>query len=63
MRYRPKYQTDQNTRFCHTLNGTAIAVPRIIIALLETFQKNDGSVEIPCVLQKWLPGEPSHLSV
>ncbi|KAI8061996.1 seryl-tRNA synthetase [Thamnidium elegans] len=61
IRYRPKYQTDQNTRFCHTLNGTAIAVPRIIISILETFQQPDGSVEVPQVLRKWLPGEPSHL--
>ncbi|KAG2206829.1 hypothetical protein INT47_007585 [Mucor saturninus] len=64
IRYRPKYQTgDQHTRFCHTLNGTAMAVPRMIIAILETFQRKDGSVEIPRVLQKWLPGEPSHLFV
>ncbi|KAI8881945.1 seryl-tRNA synthetase [Backusella circina FSU 941] len=62
IRYRPQYQTDQNTLFCHTLNGTAIAVPRIIIAILETFQRPDGSVEIPKVLRKWLPGEPSLIS-
>jgi seryl-tRNA synthetase len=63
IRYRPKYQQqfDHHTLFCHTLNGTAIAVPRIIISILETFQKPDGSVEIPAVLRKWLPGEPSHL--
>lgn len=62
IRYRPKHhQKDENTRFCHTLNGTAIAVPRIIVSILETFQKSDGSVEIPSVLRKWLPGEPSHL--
>ncbi|KAI9253340.1 seryl-tRNA synthetase [Helicostylum pulchrum] len=61
IRYRPKYQTNQNTQFCHTLNGTAIAVPRIIISILETFQQPDGSVEVPQVLRKWLPGEPTHL--
>jgi seryl-tRNA synthetase len=37
-------------------------VPRIIIAILETFQRPDGSVEIPQVLRKWLPGEPSVLT-
>ncbi|CAG8472497.1 1006_t:CDS:1 [Funneliformis mosseae] len=42
------------TEFVHTLNGTAIAVPRLIIALLENFQKDDGSVAIPKVLRKWM---------
>ncbi|KAI8080094.1 putative seryl-tRNA synthetase [Gilbertella persicaria] len=62
IRYRPKHQTKKNTQFCHTLNGTAIAVPRVIIAILETFQTKDGSVQIPKVLQKWLPGEPAYLT-
>ncbi|KAI9279088.1 seryl-tRNA synthetase [Sporodiniella umbellata] len=43
--------------YCHTLNGTAMAIPRVIIALLETHQRHDGSVEIPVVLRKWIPGE------
>ncbi|KAI8139616.1 hypothetical protein BJV82DRAFT_490153, partial [Fennellomyces sp. T-0311] len=59
IRYRPTYHAGKNTLFCHTINGTAIAVPRVIIAILETFQKPDGSVEIPNVLRKWLPGQPS----
>ncbi|CEP13791.1 hypothetical protein [Parasitella parasitica] len=61
IRYRPKYQEDNNTQFCHTLNGTAIAVPRVIIAILETFQQENGSVRVPEVLRKWLPGEPEFL--
>ncbi|KAI9473485.1 MAG: seryl-tRNA synthetase [Benjaminiella poitrasii] len=51
-----------NAYFCHTLNGTAIAVPRIIIAILETFQQQDGSVQVPQVLRRWLPGEPEYLT-
>ncbi|KAI7906393.1 uncharacterized protein BX663DRAFT_496264 [Cokeromyces recurvatus] len=51
-----------NAFFCHTLNGTAIAVPRIIIAILETFQQQDGSVRIPSVLRKWMPGEPEYMT-
>ncbi|KAI8644457.1 seryl-tRNA synthetase [Parasitella parasitica] len=47
--------------YCHTLNGTAMAVPRVIIALLETHQKPDGSVHVPLPLRKWIPGEPSIL--
>ncbi|KAL0077730.1 seryl-tRNA synthetase [Phycomyces blakesleeanus] len=61
IRYRPTHHTGQNTYFCHTINGTAIAVPRIIIAILETFQNSDGTVSVPQVLQKWLPGQPSVL--
>jgi seryl-tRNA synthetase len=38
----------------HTLNGTAIAVPRVIVALLENHQCADGSVAIPAALQRYL---------
>ncbi|KAJ1959999.1 Serine--tRNA ligase, mitochondrial [Dispira parvispora] len=44
------------TGFVHTLNGTACAVPRLIIAILETFQTPDGHVEIPKVLRPWMGG-------
>jgi seryl-tRNA synthetase len=37
-------------KFVHMLNGTAVAVPRVIIAILENFQKEDGSVSIPDIL-------------
>ncbi len=40
-------------RYVHTLNGTAIAVSRGIIALLENFQQDDGSVKIPEALQPY----------
>lgn len=43
-------------RFCATLNNTAIATPRILIPLLETYQESDGSVRIPAVLHPYLPG-------
>ncbi|KAI8081786.1 seryl-tRNA synthetase [Halteromyces radiatus] len=62
IRYRPTHPTSDNTLFCHTLNGTAMAVPRVIIAILETFQQPDGSVTIPEVLRKWIPGQPTHLT-
>lgn len=39
--------------FVHTLNGTVIAVGRMLVAILENYQKKDGSVEIPKVLQKY----------
>jgi len=37
--------------FAHTLNGTAVAIPRLILSILETHQNPDGSVEVPEVLQ------------
>ena len=43
----------------HTLNGTAVAVGRTLIALLENHQTADGGVEIPTVLQEW--GAPERL--
>ena len=46
-----KYKdTDGNNKHAHMLNGTAIAIPRIIIAILENFQKKDGSITIPPAL-------------
>jgi len=41
--------------YAFTLNNTVIASPRILIALLENYQQKDGSVEIPKVLQKYMP--------
>ncbi len=37
--------------YCHTLNNTAIASPRILVALFENYQQADGSIKIPKVLQ------------
>jgi len=41
--------------FVYTLNGTAIAIPRCLIAILENYQQADGSVKIPDILHKYLP--------
>ena len=43
-------------RFCHTLNNTVIASPRILIPLLEINQNEDGSVTVPAVLRSYLGG-------
>lgn len=50
IKYRDK---DGVVKFCHALNNTAIASPRILIALLENFQEENGTVKIPEVLQKY----------
>jgi len=49
-------QTNKNI-FCHTLNNTVIASPRILIPLLELYQNADGSVTIPKVLQPYMNGK------
>ncbi len=54
-RYRPA--DGRGTRPVHTLNGSALAVGRTLIAILENFQRGDGSVAIPEVLQPYLRGE------
>ncbi|MCU1277825.1 MAG: serS [bacterium] len=43
-------------RFVHTLNGSGLALPRTLIALLENYQRADGSVEVPKVLRPYLGG-------
>jgi seryl-tRNA synthetase len=48
--------TDSNGRFCYTVNGTACAVPRMIIALCEQHQTLNGSVNVPEVLRDYMGG-------
>ena len=45
--------------FAHTLNSTAVAAERTICAILENYQKKDGSVSIPEVLQPYMNGKTS----
>jgi len=45
---------DGSTAFAHTLNGTAIALTRLPIAIIENYQQEDGSIEVPKVLQKYM---------
>ena len=52
IRYRPT--AGEKPRFVHTLNGSGLALPRIIAALLEHGQQTDGSVTIPAALQPYL---------
>ncbi|MDQ6847797.1 MAG: serine--tRNA ligase [Candidatus Dormibacteraeota bacterium] len=46
----------ERPRYVHTLNGSGLAVPRTLDAVLETFQQADGSVAIPAVLQPYMGG-------
>jgi seryl-tRNA synthetase len=48
---------DGKLRYAHSLNNTAAATPRILIAILENFQNEDGSVRVPEVLKKYVGKE------
>jgi seryl-tRNA synthetase len=53
-RYRPR--GERTTRFVHTLNGSGLAVGRTLVALLENYQRADGSVAVPDVLVPYMGG-------
>ena len=50
IRYRAK---DNKIKFAHSLNNTGVAVPRVLIPIIENYQQKDGSISIPKVLQKY----------
>jgi seryl-tRNA synthetase len=52
IRYRP--DAGAKSEFVHTLNGSGLALPRVLIAVLETYQQADGTVLIPEVLEPYL---------
>ena len=53
-RYRP--ENGKGTRFVHTLNGSGLAVGRTLIAVLENYQRADGSVDVPTALVPYMGG-------
>jgi seryl-tRNA synthetase len=53
-RYRPK--DGKGTRFVHTLNGSGLAVGRTLIAVMENYQNDDGSISIPDALRPYMGG-------
>lgn len=54
MRCRPK--GEKQTRFVHTLNGSGLAVGRTLVAVLENYQEEDGSVRVPEALRPYMGG-------
>ena len=55
LRYRERAAGGKgDTRFCYTLNNTAIACPRVLISILEQYQNADGSVTVPEVLRPYV---------
>ncbi len=53
LRYKDK---DGKIRFCHTLNNTVVASPRVLIPILENYQNADGSITIPEALRAYMNG-------
>lgn len=56
-RMKARYRVDQKkTELVHTLNGSGLAVGRTLLAVMENYQREDGSIEIPAVLQPYMGG-------
>lgn len=49
-----KYKSKDGNKYVHILNGTAFAIGRTIIAIMENYQNKDGSITVPEVLRKWV---------
>ncbi|UFH58855.1 serine--tRNA ligase [Sulfurovum mangrovi] len=49
-----RFKDGKKNRFVHTLNGSSLAVGRTLIAIMENYQNEDGSITIPAVLQRYM---------
>lgn len=56
-RLNTRYRTPEGTAFVHTVNGTAFAIGRTLVAILENYQEEDGTVRIPVALQRFMGKE------
>ena len=57
-----RYKEEREKKYVHTLNGSALAVGRCMIAILENYQNKDGSVTVPEVLRKYFNGRETILN-
>lgn len=55
IKYRPK--ASKKAEYIHTLNGSGVALARLVVAILEAYQQEDGSIKIPAVLRPYLDGQ------
>jgi len=55
IRYRP--EPDARPQFVHTLNGSGLALPRVMISIMENYQQPDGTIRVPEVLQNFVGAE------
>jgi seryl-tRNA synthetase len=56
LKLRFKREGEKKTTFCHTLNGSGLAVGRTLVAILENYQEPDGSVRVPEALRAYMGG-------
>ncbi len=56
MKARFRVKGEKGTQFVHTLNGSGLAVGRTMVAVLENYQEQDGSIRVPTVLQPYMGG-------
>ena len=49
-----RYKDGKKNTLCHTLNGSSLAVGRTLVAIMENYQQEDGSIKIPKVLEKYM---------
>jgi seryl-tRNA synthetase len=55
LRYRP--ERHESTEYLHTLNGSGLALPRVMVAILEYYQNDDGTVTVPEALRPYMGGK------
>jgi len=55
IQYRP--ERHESAEYLHTLNGSGLAVPRVVVAILEYYQNEDGTVDVPDALQPYMGGQ------
>jgi seryl-tRNA synthetase len=55
LRYRP--ERHESAEYLHTLNASGLAVPRVLVAIMECYQNSDGTVEIPEPLRPYMDGQ------
>ena len=54
LKCRYRKAADKKIELCHTLNGSALALPRIVASIMENYQQEDGSIKVPEVLKPWM---------
>jgi seryl-tRNA synthetase len=57
MNARYRVASDRRVRHVHTLNGSGVAVGRALIAVMETYQQEDGAIAVPAALRRYLGGQ------
>ena len=56
MKARFRQKSEKETQFVHTLNGSGLAIGRTMIAILENYQQEDGSIRVPDALLPYMGG-------